>query len=75
MAQLSNGDVYATDSSLDQKFSWAQTERTGTNWSSENGQGREFMYKYETNNTVSNPDGTPNGWAPDKDQFILHTNR
>jgi hypothetical protein len=74
MAQLSNGDVYASDTSMDQHFSWAPTERNGDNWSHDNGQGREFMYKYNSPNTVSNPDGTPNGFAPDPSQFVLHTN-
>jgi hypothetical protein len=34
----------------------------------------EFIYKYAHPNTVSNPDGTPNGFAPDPSQFVLHTN-
>jgi len=74
MAQLSNGDVYASDASMDQRFSWARTERSGDNWSHDNGQGREFMYKYNSSNTVANPDGSPNGFAPDPNQFVVHTN-
>jgi ABC-type branched-subunit amino acid transport system substrate-binding protein len=73
MAQLGNGDVYASDASMDQRFSWAQSERTGNNWSHDNGQGREFMYKYNSSNTIANPDGSPNGFAPDQDQFVVHT--
>ncbi len=75
MAQLSNGDVYAADASLDQRFSWAQSERHGNNWSGTNGQGREFIYKYESSNTMSNPDGSPSGFAPDPDQFVIYTNK
>jgi ABC-type branched-subunit amino acid transport system substrate-binding protein len=75
MAQLSNGDVYAADASLDQRFQYAATERHGSNWSPDNGQGREFMYKYENPNTLSNPDGSPNGWSPDKDKFVIHTHK
>jgi hypothetical protein len=73
MSQLNNGDVYRSDASLDQKFSWASSERTGDNWSHDMGQGREFMYKYDSTNTVSNPDGSPNGFAPDDKQFVIYT--
>jgi ABC-type branched-subunit amino acid transport system substrate-binding protein len=73
MAQLSNGDVYSADSSLDQRFSWRQTERNGDNWNHEWGQGREFMYKYTSTNTVSNPDGSPNGFEPDATEFVIYT--
>jgi len=73
MTQLNNGDVYAADSDLDQRFSWAQTERSGDNWNHNMGQGREFMYKYTATNTVSNPDGSPNGFAPDENEFVIYT--
>jgi hypothetical protein len=73
MAQLGNGDVYRSDSSLDQRFSWSQGERTGDNWNKEWGQGREFMYKYTSTNTVSNPDGSPNGFSPDDSQYVIYT--
>jgi len=73
MATLGNGTVWQSDASLDQRFSYVQSERSGDNWNHEYGQGREFMYKYDSTNTVSNPDGTPNGFTPDSDQFILHT--
>ncbi len=79
MAQLGNGDVYASDASLDQRFSYAKSERGGSqesqSWNPENGQGREFMYKYSNTNTASNPDGSPNGWEPDPDQFVIYTGR
>jgi hypothetical protein len=74
MAALTNGLVWNSDASLDQRWSWAPSERTGDHWSQNYGQGREFMYKYMTTNTVSNPDGTPNGFTPDPNQFVLHTN-
>jgi len=32
------------------------------------------MYKYENANTVASPDGSPNGWVPDPDQFVIRTN-
>ena len=60
MAQLGNGDRLAADASLDQRFSVrprpsaASATRPGTR---SYGQGREFMYKYTSTNTVSNPDG------------------
>jgi hypothetical protein len=73
MTQLGNGDVYRSDSSLDQRFSWSQGERTGDNWNKEWGQGREFMYKYTSTNTVSNPDGSPNGFSPDDSQYVIYT--
>ena len=79
IAQLSNGDVYASDSSLDQRFSYAKAERGGSGdnqtWDPNGGQGREFMYKYTGTNTVSNPDASPNGFEPDPDQFVIYTNK
>jgi hypothetical protein len=73
MAQLNNGDVYSADTDMDQRFSWANSERGGSNWSHDLGQGREFMYKYTSANTVSNPDGTPNGFQPDPNEFVIYT--
>ncbi len=73
MAVLGNGTVWQSDASLDQRFSYISSERQGDNWNKEYGQGREFMYKYTSTNTVSNPDGSPSGFAPDVDQFIIHT--
>jgi len=58
------------DASLDQRFSYVGTERTGNNWDHNIGQGREFIYKYNSENTRSNPDGSPSGWTPDPDQFV-----
>jgi ABC-type branched-subunit amino acid transport system substrate-binding protein len=79
MAQLGNGDVYEADASLDQRFSYSKAERGGDqehqSWSPEMGQGHEYMYKYTSTNTVSDPNGTPSGFAPDPDQFEIYTNR
>jgi len=74
MAELGDRS-WKTDTSLDQRFSYVPSERTGDNWNREGAQGREFMYKYTSPNTVSNPDGTPNGWQPDPDQFVIRTDR
>jgi len=73
MAEWDNGTVWQADASLDQRFSYVPSERGGNNWSPDYGQGREFIYKYTSTNTVSNPDGSPNGFAPDPDQFVIHT--
>jgi ABC-type branched-subunit amino acid transport system substrate-binding protein len=73
MAQLANGDVYASDPALGQKFSWKDSERYGDDWDPELGNGREFMYKYASPNTVGNPNGTPSGFLPDPDQFVIST--
>ncbi len=73
MAVLNNGRVWRSDASLDQRFSYAQTERTGSDWNKQYGQGREFMYKFSAQNTRSNPDGSPNGFEPDPDQFEIYT--
>jgi hypothetical protein len=73
MAQLGNGHVYSSDASLDQRFAYGQTERFGDNWSHENGQGREFMYKYNSADTRANPDASPSGFVPDPDQFVIYT--
>ena len=79
MAQLGNGDVYAADASLAQSWSYTKAERGGTGtdqtWSTSNGQGREYMYKYENSNTIANPDGTPSGFQPDPDQFEIYTGK
>jgi hypothetical protein len=75
MAVLGNGTVWASDASLDQKFSYVSSERQGNNWNPNYGQGREFMYKYTSTNTVSNPDGSPSGFVPDADQFVIYTNK
>jgi hypothetical protein len=74
MTTLGNGTVWKSDASLDQKFQYIPSERTGNNWNSEGGQGREFIYKYTSTNTVSNPNGAPQGFEPDPDQFVIHTN-
>jgi hypothetical protein len=73
MSELDNGTVWKADASLDQRFAYVTTERTGDNWNHDNGQGREFMYKYNSENTASNPDGSPNGWTPDPGQFVIYT--
>jgi ABC-type branched-subunit amino acid transport system substrate-binding protein len=73
MAVLGNGTVWASDADMDQKFQWVNAERTGDNWNHEYGQGREFIYKYMSSNTAANPDGSPNGWTPDPDQFVIYT--
>lgn len=73
MDQLRNGEVWRSDASLDQKFSYRPSERADTGWSRDLGQGREFMYKYVGPNTVANPDGSSSGFIPDPDQFVIHT--
>jgi ABC-type branched-subunit amino acid transport system substrate-binding protein len=73
MATLGNGTVWQSDASLDQRFQYIDSERTGNNWNKEYGQGREFIYKYTSTNTVSNPDGSPSGFQPDPDQFEIYT--
>jgi len=75
MDKLGNGTVWKADASLDQQFQYVASERGGENWSKENGQGREFMYKYASTNTVSNPDGSPSGFEPDKDQYVIYTSK
>ncbi len=79
MAQLGNGDIYAADASLDQRFSYdeGRTQRRPRepDLGSGMGQGREFMYKYTSTNTVSDPNGTPSGFQPDPDQFVIYTNK
>jgi hypothetical protein len=42
-------------------------------WNHYYGQAREFMYKYTSANTISSPDGTPNGFVPDPNQFVIYT--
>jgi ABC-type branched-subunit amino acid transport system substrate-binding protein len=75
MTTLANGTVWKADASLDQKFQYTAAERGKTGWSSENGQGREFMYKYTSTNTVSNPNGSPVGFEPDDKQFVIYTSK
>jgi hypothetical protein len=73
MAQWDNGTVYESDASLDQRFAYTPSERTSDNWDHNYGQGREFIYKYTASNTTANPDGSPNGFVPDPDQFVIYT--
>jgi hypothetical protein len=73
MAQLGNGTVWKSDASLDQRFAWTNTERYSDHWSTTNGNGREFIYKYNSSNTVANPDASPNGFQPDPTQFEIYT--
>jgi hypothetical protein len=73
MAEIGNGSVWQADASLDQRFSYIPSERNGDNWNHYYGQAREFMYKYTSANTISNPDGTPNGFVPDPNQFVIYT--
>jgi len=72
VAALGNGTVWTADASLDQRFSYAAAERTGDNWSHDMGQGREFMYRYDSTNTVSSPDGTPTGTPRTRPVRDLH---
>ena len=75
MAQLNNGDIYSADADLDQRFSWAQSERGNSNWNQHLGQGQEYMYKYTNANTVANPDGSASGFQPDPNQFVIYTGK
>jgi hypothetical protein len=74
LAQLNNGDVYSADADMDQRFTWTQGERN-SNWNHDLGQGREYMYKYTNANTVANPDGSPSGFQPDPNQFVIYTGK
>ncbi|HEX3611089.1 MAG TPA: ABC transporter substrate-binding protein [Sporichthyaceae bacterium] len=73
MSQWDNGTVYSSDASLDQRFAYTNAERLSNNWDHNLGQGREFIYKLTSTNTSANPDGSPNGFAPDPDQFVIYT--
>jgi hypothetical protein len=73
MAILGNGTVWKSDASMDQKFSYVASERTGDNWNHEYGQGREFIYRMDSTNTAANPDGSPSGWVPDPTQSVIYT--
>ncbi|MGQ0464366.1 MAG: ABC transporter substrate-binding protein [Sporichthyaceae bacterium] len=46
MAELGNGTVWKSDASLDQRFSYVATERSGANWDRNLGQGREFIFRW-----------------------------
>ncbi|MGQ0465470.1 MAG: ABC transporter substrate-binding protein [Sporichthyaceae bacterium] len=73
MSTLGNGTVWHSDASLDQKFQYINSERYGDNWNKQYGQGREFIYRMDSTNTVANPDGTPGGWVADPDQHVIYT--
>jgi len=76
MAALGNGQVWKTDSDMDQQFSYTPSERRGSyddqTWSRGDAEGREFMYKYTGTNTTAKPDGSPSGWEL-ADQGVIHT--
>jgi hypothetical protein len=57
---------------LDQRFAYTSTERAGNSWNHDWGQNREFMYQYTSTNTVSEPDGSPAGFAPDSSEFVIY---
>lgn len=69
--------TWKSDASLDQTFTWSPAERGGTaehpTWSRNLAQGRQFMYRYVSANTRSNPDGSPSGLVPDDRQFVIRT--
>jgi ABC-type branched-subunit amino acid transport system substrate-binding protein len=71
MAELGNGTVWRSDAGMDQKFSYVPAER-GQGWDTQGGQGREFMYKYASDDTVSSPDGSPNGFQLDR---VIYTSK
>jgi hypothetical protein len=74
MAVLGSDRTWKSDASLDQTWTWVKTERGAPGTGRPGlGQNREFIYKYDDPNTLSNPDGTPNGWRPDPDQFVIYT--
>lgn len=72
VAELGNGIVWKTDASLDQRFQYTAAERSSEGWSPHNAQGREFMYKYTSSDTVANPDGSPSGFEP-AENFVIST--
>jgi ABC-type branched-subunit amino acid transport system substrate-binding protein len=74
MAVLGSDKTWKSDATLDQTWTWVKTERGAPGTGRPGlGQNREFIYKYDDPNTLSNPDGTPNGWKPDPDQFVIYT--
>lgn len=64
LIDILNSKAWYSDKSLDQSFLWGGDGRTSM--SNSHGNNREFMYFYESTNTASNPNGTPNGFKPDK---------
>lgn len=71
VATLGNGTVWKADASLDQRFQYVAGERRGNNWNRRYGQGRAFVYRYDGRDTLADPDGSPHGWTPDPDQFVV----
>lgn len=67
LVNVFNSKAWYADKSLDQSFLWSGNGREGMN---EHGNRREFMYFYESTNTKSNPNGTPNGFKP-AEQFEI----
>jgi hypothetical protein len=73
-AALANGRVWNADSDLGQKFTYTRAER-GDSWRDDTAMGHEYMYKYTSANTVSNPDGSPNGFELDPTQGDIYTRK
>jgi hypothetical protein len=71
MAVLGSNRIWKSDASLDQSFSWRPAERHD-DYTGSLANGREFMYRYSSSNTVANPDGSPSGFTPDDKQFVIH---
>jgi hypothetical protein len=66
--------VWNADADMGQKFTYTRAER-GDSWRDDTGMGHEYMYKYTSANTISNPDGSPNGFELDPTQGDIYTRK
>jgi ABC-type branched-subunit amino acid transport system substrate-binding protein len=65
-----NSQEWDAGPGLDQKFMYAPGQRK----KADTGNLREYMYKYTDANTAGNKDGSPRGFVPDPDKFVITDN-
>ena len=62
-----NSQEWNAGPGLDQKFMYAPGQRN----KDDTGNRSEYMYKYTDANTSGNKDGSPRGFVPDPDRFVI----
>jgi hypothetical protein len=62
-----NSQEWDAGPGLDQKFMYAPGQRN----KADSGNLNEYMYKYTDANTTGNRDGSPHGFVPDPDRFVI----
>jgi ABC-type branched-subunit amino acid transport system substrate-binding protein len=67
LMDILNSQEWNAGPGLDQKFMYAPGQRN----KADTGDLNEYMYKYTDANTTGNRDGSPHGFVPDPDRFVI----